>query len=163
MRVVERLTVLAVVCCLMGLGAGAALAGDLKSEVASCFPAAPAGYQAEEEVSFDIDPGDDLLEYLRQNSEVRREYTGGQTIGVNILGNGLQAFINAANGMLPGCDTLKVAGRKASVFYDSALVVVVGNKAVVEITFDDGWDASKGVVLPLAEKFDYDKLASLLK
>ena len=120
MRVVERLTVLAVVCCLMGLGAGAALAGDLKSEVASCFPAAPAGYQAEEEVSFDIDPGDDLLEYLRQNSEVRREYTGGQTIGVNILGNGLQAFINAANGMLPGCDTLKVAGRKASVFYDSA-------------------------------------------
>ncbi len=163
MRVVERLMLLAVVCCLIVLGVGAALAGDLKSEVASCYPAAPAGYQAEEEVSFDIDPGDDLLEYLQENSEVRREYTGAQTIGINILGNGLQAFINAANGMLPGCDAIKVAGRKASVFYDSALVVIVDNKAVVEITFDNGWPDSKAVVLSLAEKFDYDKLASLLK
>lgn len=163
MRFVGRLVVLAIVCCLFGLGAGAALAADLKSEVASCFPAAPAGYEAEEEVYFDTELGKGLLAYLQRGDEVSRDYKGEQDIGIHLMGKGIGSFINAANGELPGCKALKVDGRKATVFYDGALIVIVADKVAVEISFDNGWAGSKDVVLPLAKKFDYDKLESLLK
>lgn len=116
---------------LLVLASGVALAADLKGEVASCFPAAPPGFQSEEGVYFDTELGGNLLAYLQRGDEVSQEYIGGQTIAIHLLGRGIGAFINAANGRLPGCDAVKVAGRKASVFYDSALVVIVADKAAV--------------------------------
>lgn len=153
---------LMVMCCLLLAGASAAWAGGLKQKAASCFPPAPAGYTTEE-VEFDDGLGGSLLAFLQQGNEVSRTYEGPEEVDVAIMGKGMQSFIFAAEGQNPGCKVIKVAGRTAVVMYDTDLAVLVGKKCVVLFSGENDWPQAQRAILPLAEKFDYNKLESLLE
>jgi hypothetical protein len=172
MKLNKMLLLIAILSCFIFVAMPMALAGaeSLKDTVASCFPPAPSGYEAQE-VDFETPPGKTLeqhlkpglMGYLTRGYEISRSYEGDQIIDISLGGKAIDMFKFAVAGQTPGCDVVKVGGTKGAIMYEEMFAVVVGEKVVVLFEAEEEWPESKKAILDLAKKFDYKKLESLLK
>lgn len=138
-------------------------AADLDKEIAGCFPKAPTGF-SDDEVGIEPGLGNSLLEYLQSGKVIDKSYedTQGRMCMIEIVGSGLESYKYALAGQTPGCEVIKVSGRKAVVMYDSFLALMVSDKVVVTFSGADDYSEDKARVMELAKGFDFDTLERLI-
>lgn len=136
---------------------------DLEEKIAGCFPKAPAGF-SDDEVGIESGLGNSLFDYLQSRKVIEKPYEDDQErmIMIEIVGSGLESYKYALAGQTPGCEVIKVGGRKAVVMYDIFLALMVSDKVVVTFSGVDDYSQDKARVLELVEGFDFDTLERLI-